>query len=341
MLLKSISQALISMILATFASGAGTPEPLQKMNTVYFDSSNDDGDRRKRLYKGCLFVFPPSPSSLALCEFAREMIKEEFGSLEPLKAQHSLPVEEYAAILSRLKPKFIHHPKSKLYIQGILRERGCDLNKTYFDVPRMRTSTSDNYLTTGIAYAWHPHRDTWYSAPQSQLNWWLPIYEIEANDGVAFHPRYWTEPVANDSNIYNYYEWNKTHRAAAAHYVKEDPRPLPRPVKPVELDPQIRPVCPVGGIILFSGAQLHSTVPNTSGSTRFSIDFRTVHLDDVRAKVGAPNIDSACTGTSLRDFLRGSDLSRVPEDVVALYNDGTEVAGNLIYAPSVPSGPSD
>jgi hypothetical protein len=93
----------------------------------------------------------------------------------------------------------------------------------------------------------------------------------------------------------------------------------------------------VGGIIMFSGAQLHSTVPNTSGKTRFSIDFRTVHLDDLVAKKGAPNIDSECTGTSLRDFLRTSDLSRVPDDVVALYCDGTETMGDLIYQPANPT----
>jgi len=307
------------------------------MNALYFDAPVNDEVRRTRLYDGQLFIFSPCPSSLALCEFAREMIQEAFGSLDPLRAQYSLPVKEYAAILSRLKPKFIHHPKSKLYIQGILRERGCDLNKTYFDVPRMRSSTSDNYLTTGIAYAWHPHRDTWYSAPHSQLNWWLPIYETDSNDGVAFHSRYWSDPVVNDSNRYNYYEWNKEHRAAAAKYIKEDPRPLPRPIKPIELEPQIRPIAPVGGIILFSGAQLHSSVPNTSGKTRFSIDFRTVHLDDVAAKRGAPNIDSACTGTTLRDYLRATDLVRIPEDIVSLYNDGTETSGELIYQPVDPN----
>lgn len=303
------------------------------MNTIYFDSKVNDEVRRTRLYEGQLFVFSPCPSSLALCQFAREMIQEEFGALDPRKAQHSLPVEEYAAILARLKPKFIHHPKSKHYIQGILKELDCDLNKTYFDVPRMRSSTSDDYLTTGIAYAWHPHRDTWYSAPHSQLNWWIPVYAIDSNDALAFHSRYWSQPVRNDSTRYNYYQWNKEHRPAAAKYVKSDPRPLPRPIESIELDPQIRPICAVGGIILFSGAQLHSTVPNHSGQTRFSIDFRTVHLDDVIAKAGAPNIDSSCTGTSLRDFLCGTDFSRMPEDIASLYDDGTEITGDLVYQP--------
>jgi hypothetical protein len=300
-------------------------------SVIYFDSPFVDKIRRTLLYQGRLFVFSPRESTLALCELADRLIREAFGKLSPRQAQYSLPVEEYAAILADLKPKFIHHPRSKECIQAILADMTCDLDKTYFDVPRMRSSTSDNYLTTGIAYAWHPHRDTWYSAPMCQLNWWIPIYDIDADDGVAFHPQYWNEPVANDSRIYNYYEWNKTHRAAASQFVKADPRPLPRPVEPVKLEPQIRPVCPAGGIIIFSGAQLHSSVPNTSGKTRFSIDFRTVDLDDVKDKRGAPNIDSECTGTSLRDFLKGTDLSRIPEDVVSLYNDGTEGAGDLIY----------
>jgi len=307
--------------------------PQGHMNIIHLDSKVSDEVRRNSLYEGHLFVFSPSASSLALCEFAREMIAEAFGGLDPLKAQYELPVEDYAKILSQLKPKFIHHPQSKAYIRGILEEHGCDPTKTYFDVPRMRTSTSDNYLTTGIAFAWHPHRDTWYSAPASQLNWWMPAFEIDANDGVAFHCRYWNEPVLNDSNRYNYYKWNQEHRGAATNYIKSDPRPLPRPLEPVELDSQIRPIVPVGGIILFSAAQLHSSVPNASGKTRFSIDFRTVHLDDLLARRGAPNIDSACTGTSLRDFLRATDYSRIADDVVALYSDGTETMGTLIYQP--------
>ena len=68
---------------------------------------------------------------------------------------------------------------------------GCDLDDTYFDVPRMRTATHGGYLTAGIAYAFHPHRDTWYSAPFSQINWWIPMYEIEPDNSMAFHLRYW------------------------------------------------------------------------------------------------------------------------------------------------------
>lgn len=101
----------------------------------------------------------------------------------------------------------------------------------------------------------------------------------------------------------------------------------------MELDPQIRVINGPGGIVAFSAAQMHSTVPNTSGRTRFSIDFRTVNIEDVKNKIGAPNIDSECTGTSLRDFMRSSDLTRMPEEIAALYDDAAVEGGVLVYQP--------
>src|SRR4051812_3814627 len=222
------------------------------MNTVYFDANVSDDVRRASLYQGQLYVYSATSGSRDLVELARTLVREAFGSHDPETAQYAMPVEAYAALLAELKPKFIHHPESKRCIQQILRELGCDPDQTYFDVPRMRTATSDSYLTSGIAYAFHPHRDTWYSAPFSQLNWWLPIFDIESDRSMAFHPRYWNEPVLNSSRTYDYAEWNKTSRFNAAQHVKADTRVQPRPEQPLELDPQLRIVAPVGGLLVFS-----------------------------------------------------------------------------------------
>jgi hypothetical protein len=286
------------------------------VSTIYFDSIFSDEIRRKHLYNGQMFVFSPCASAIALCDFARGMVEEAFAPLDPREAQHSLPVEKYVDILAQLKPAFIHHPESKQLIQGILKESGCDLNKTYFDVPRLRTATSDRYLTAGIAYAFHPHRDTWYSAPQCQINWWIPVYDITPENAMAFHPRYWSQPVKNTSRDYNYAQWIKESRKNAAQHIQTDTRKQPHAEETLEMEPQLRLITQVGGMILFSGAQMHSTIPNTSGYTRFSIDFRTVHFDDVIAQKGAPNIDSACTGTSLGDFLRGTDFYPITDTLL-------------------------
>jgi hypothetical protein len=301
------------------------------MNTIYFDSTFGDEERRKRLYDGQLFVFSPLPSSMALCEFARELIQEAFQGLDPSRAQFDLTTERYVAVLAKLKPRFVHHPQSMKLVQKMLAGLGCDLSKTYIDVPRLKSIPHGEKHASGLTLAIHPHRDTWYSAPFCQLNWWLPIYDLESASALAFHPPYWSRPLLNGSSRFNHYRWNKYGRKAAATDIEQYVQDQPRPEEPVELDPQIRPITRAAGILLFSGAQLHSAVPNTSGRTRFSIDFRTVHVDDVVAKAGAPNVDSAATGTTLRDFLRGTDQARIPEEIVALYDDEPVTDGEIIF----------
>lgn len=289
------------------------------MTAVFTNAALDDERRRRALYGGDVFVYSAGSGSRSLVEHARSLIAEAFGALDPETAQHQMAVEDFASLLAGLKPRFIHHPTSKALIQTLLSEFGCELEKTYFDVPRLRTSTSDDYLVSGISYAFHPHRDTWYSAPFSQINWWIPIFPVEVDNVMAFHPRYWSEGIQNGSRRYDYGEWSRTSRGAAATHIASDTRDQPRPEQAVELEPQIRVVPEPGGVLLFSGNQLHSTVPNNTGRTRFSIDFRTVHLNDVVGRHEAPNVDSACTGTSLGDFLRAGDLEPIGADIVMEY----------------------
>jgi hypothetical protein len=306
-----------------------------EMTIVNVDAKVDDQTRRQRLYAGELFAYSASPSVRALCEFARERIEEAFGTLEPRTAQHQLPVEEFVSIIGPLKTKFTHHPRSKELMQALFREFGCALESTYLDVPRLRVVSSDGYLTTGMGYAHPPHRDTWYSAPMAQINWWLPIYDLVPEDCLAFHPYYWDHPVRNDSHRFNYYEWNRERKTVSQH-ITSDTRFQPGAQEPIDLENQIRVITNPGGVILFSGAQLHSTVPNTSGVTRFSIDFRTVHISDLRDRCCAPNVDSAPLGTNLRDFLRATDLSQLPPEVIAMYDDEGAAQGredDLVFRP--------
>lgn len=304
------------------------------MNTIYFDSAVSDNARRKKIYDGQIFVFSPRPASIALSDFARELTEEAFGSLDPREAQNTLSPEEFVAIIAPLKPRFIHHPKTKELLRKLIEDMGCDLETTFFDVPRMRVSCHGTYLNSGVAYALHPHRDTWYSAPLSQLNWWIPLYDFHSESAVAFQPKYWSQPVKNGSATYNHYEWNKNGRKNAAQHIKKDTRKQPHPEEHVELDPQIRVVCPKGGILLFSGAQLHWTVPNTSGLTRFSIDFRTTNINDLRAMKGAPNVDSYPQGTTLREHLRLSDLGAMPQHIIDMYENTIPPEGeDLVFKP--------
>jgi hypothetical protein len=289
------------------------------MAAVYVDSTLKENDRRNLLYEGELFVFSPTESSAALCKHARDMSEEAFAPHQPETAQEKMSAERYVEILADLKPRFIHDPRCKELIAGMLGELGCDLDRTYFDVPRLRTMAHGEYLNAGLAYQFHAHRDTWFSAPQAQLNWWLPVYGIESNNSMAFHLRYFDKAIENSSAGYDYDEWNRTGRQQAATQVTKETRKQPTAEEELELEPQVRVVAAVGGPLIFSAAHLHSTVPNTTDRTRFSIDFRTVNLDDLEAGVGAPNADAQCTGTTLGDFLRAGDLAPLPDEIIARY----------------------
>src|SRR5262245_31141429 len=105
------------------------------MHSVYFDDPCGDDERRQRLYQGDIFVYSPRPAALAFCNFARGMIEQAFAPHDPETAQHRMPVEKFAEILGRLKPAFINHETSKRHVRDVLSELGCDLGKTYFDVP--------------------------------------------------------------------------------------------------------------------------------------------------------------------------------------------------------------
>ena len=300
------------------------------MGSVFIDSTIADEERRARLYAGDIFILPPTAGTLALIDLARQMLEEAFAPHDPRKIHEKKTAEEVSAILGKLKPLFIHHPECKEIIPRIMLEHGVDGEKLYFDVPRLRSAYPSHFLSAGIAYAFHPHRDTWYSAPMCQLNWWIPIYPLDANNAMGFYPRYFDEAVRNNSEIYNYYEWNTKSRATAAQYVKNDTREQPKAQQ--ELEPvTVRYLPPPGGIIIFSGAQLHETVPNSTEVARYSIDFRTVHYDDVMQRRGAQNVDSRCTGTTMRDYLRASDLSHLPEEAIALYDDGSGVGDRVLY----------
>ena len=300
---------------------------------IYFNRSDSNDDLCSRIYQGELAILSPSAASLAFVEHARNQIESAFAPRHPQQAHEELDVALTVEILARLKPQFIHHPQTRVHLRRLLIEAGCDPYQSFQDVPRLRVAYPADYLSTGLAYAHHPHRDTWYSAPLCQLNWWMPIYDFEANQGMAFHPRYWGAAIRNSSADFNYYQWNADGRRNAVQHVKSDTRVQPRALEPLETEPDVRLVVPVGGIIVFSAAHLHSTVRNETARARWSIDFRTVNLGDLALGRGPVTSDSASTGTSLRDFRRVADFAPMPDDIVARYDDASVGRGVAVFNP--------
>lgn len=272
---------------------------------IFVDPDQSPSDLRQALYDGHLVILTRLKSVADFVDYAREQLIDLFRPYEPEQAHEHFEKAQMARILGAWKPRFIHSEVSERLVRSIIREAGLSEAVTYYDVPKPRTAFPSGHLTTGIAYAFPWHRDVWYSAPAQQINWWLPVYRVRQNNAMTFDLPKFDQAVPNSSAEFDYYE-NNVARLTTASSVTREAQSRPgalhhRPTTDL-------PILPAPGqVLLFSGAQLHATIPNTSGRSRFSVDFRTVDITDVEAHRGAPLVDARCTGTAIRDFHRVVD----------------------------------
>jgi hypothetical protein len=288
------------------------------MNVIHLDPQSTDVNRREKLFNGDFVFYSGTASFSALVDHARAWTERALGA-DSEKAQYRLALDAFIPAASGLKSGFTNDLQTKVLVRNVLESFGCDLDTTYFDVPRLRVVTSDNYLTAGVGYAYKAHRDTWYSSPESQINWWLPVFDLAHDNTMSMYPGYWSRPIPNSSQEFDYQEWCAIGRKMAVGQVGTDSRRHPLPTEEVRSDSESRFVLSSGEVMLFSASHLHATAPNTSGKTRFSIDFRTVHVDDLVNRRGARNIDNRSTGTTLGDFLHARDFSPIEPHVVEQY----------------------
>src|SRR5258708_19857273 len=106
----------------------------------------------RRLWEGQLFVYSPRRSTVAFVDFARSMIEETFEGRDPRDAQDSMEIQQYADLLGKLKPAFIHHLESKRHLQNIFKDFGCDLARPYFALPKIPSPTTEAYLPPALPF---------------------------------------------------------------------------------------------------------------------------------------------------------------------------------------------
>ena len=276
---------------------------------IYVNRRLSDDDRRERLFDGALFLYSCPAASRKIVEWARELIDAAFGDLHDIYHAHEkLAVEDFIKRAGPLKSKFTNDPKSAVLCQELIVAMGCDPELTYFDLPRLRVAPPGNYLTSGVSYAYKPHRDTWYAHPKQLVNYWVPVFDSEPSTVMSMYIDYFHRPVNNVSAQWDYDEWVKNSRFAAADNITEEKRQHPVPTQDLGETTDLRIVQNAGDLMVFSTCNLHATAPNETDYIRYSFDLRTLHLEDLRQNRGPDNLDGRATGSTVKDFLRVNDL---------------------------------
>ena len=298
---------------------------------IHLDPTLSAQGLRAQLYAGDLVLLTQLRAVTKMVAHTRAHLEALFAPHDPELAHEQYSPAELATMLGTWKPKFIHDERSTQIVRDIVRQIGFAPTKTHYDVPKPRTSFPVGHLTTGIAFAFPWHRDVWYSAPAQQINWWLPIYPVRADNAMRFDTACFDRPVPNDSAKFDYYRHNVGRKTIATQVTVEVQARPSAPAHPTQAEVIVLP--PPGSILLFSGAHLHATVPNTSGLSRYSVDFRTVDVDDLVAGVGAALVDVACTGTAIRDFRNVDDNRPFAEATIEQLFGASPSEAVLVYEP--------
>ncbi len=189
----------------------------------------------------------------------------------------------------------VNSAECKPLFAAALDAAGATKKNLFWDTLGLRVAPpllgADDWNRRGFRSHVAVHRDTWGAGFQAQMNWWTPVWPLAARRTMGFYPSYWTRPLPNTSAEWSFREFLASRKRAsggrAAAYPSA-PRALSEPdenAAPLMMHP--------GELLCFSSAYLHCSIPNATSLTRFSLEIRTLHLDDLRKRRGAPNADNA------------------------------------------------
>ena len=261
---------------------------------------------RQSIYEGAILRRPATPATRRLVSFVVAQLDNEFGTAVPHKLlQFSLPPDELYQRIGKVRRAVFASDEMRSLVRAVMSEHGFSPEANALDSARLRAVTDRGHENPLAAAAYTAHRDTWYGNPQAQINWWIPLCDVSEGETFAFFPMYFDKPVANDSAAFDYDKWAMQvgfqNTCPASTIV---PAVYPATTEEFARDGIVPFAAKAGEIILFAASHLHQTCKNVSGATRLSVDFRTVHIGDHEAGLGAPNVDNQSTGCALVDYLK-------------------------------------
>lgn len=266
---------------------------------------------RRAVYEGDVFLLPETAASQQLVVDARAALADALGCREGevRDVPQQLDNAELFARIGKLRKALYLEPQFHAAVRDVIAAFGIDPARVAFDPLRLRVIRHRGHENPLAAPVYHPHRDTWYSHPPALIAWWVPLDELAPEETFVFYPERFAAPVPNDSEIFDYGDWvrdgwelkigwQKLEAGATSSY--------PRAVPGADGGRAVGFACRTAQNLVFSGAHFHATLPQATGRTRFSLDFRIVDLDDHAAGLGAPNVDNRSRGSALRDYVQPS-----------------------------------
>ena len=265
-----------------------------------------DINRKKIVIDGERLILPPSPHSLSLVSNIQCLIQTEFA-IEDIRCVHlNANSDHFFKKMGSLRRKIYLDDTYQAMTFELFETLGFKKDNIAFDPFRLRAITPSGHLNPAAAPIYFPHRDTWYAHPQSLMVLCIPLHDVEEEETFVFYPDYFAQPVANNSEVFNYDDWVKDGPDLKIGWQNPNSgrtATYPRSDVYFHAEKTSGFSCKKASQLLFSGSHYHKTLPLQNDKTRFSIDVRFVHLEDIYQKVEAHNTDNRSQGSTLKDYI--------------------------------------
>jgi hypothetical protein len=276
------------------------------MKIIRTDSSISDKDRADILFSGDLLIQRDISAMHQLIEWTSTLLNDALKPLGAVTAQANLTPEKFIKLTTDAQTNFRVSEQARSLFFKALEECGVDLKESYYDhFPLRIVPYGTEYGGARNSFI-SPHRDTWGSNIHSQINWWAPIYELEESRTIAIYPKYWADPIANDTSDWRFDKHIESRRNTPKGLKAPYPS-APSPMETVDESEVVKVMLEPGDVLSFSSAHLHASVPNSSKLTRYSVEMRTINQKDLQAGREAPNVDNEATELMYNWFKRITD----------------------------------
>lgn len=274
------------------------------------------------LLQGKIFnrLFPAS--LLSFLHQIQERLQSYFPEGDPRQVVKNLTSAQLLTRMKLLRDEIITSEPLLVQFCPVWTELGFDLKELYLDAIRIRCVPDkfhENVQAKSVSYI---HRDPWYANPQCQLNFWIPIYDVEKGAGFSIYPTYFDKTIPNNSNLFDYQEWLELGGFQSNKVFPDRKQIFPAPLQFNDTVENVNIYAEAGEMVCFASHHLHGTSPNLSGKARFTLEVRFVLRSHLESRLGPQRIDNFSKGSTLVHMY---DLIRhdpVPMELIKHYEDG-------------------
>ena len=235
---------------------------------------------KQSIFNGTIFIFKKFSSCEKIVHLTNGYFYKYFGyNIENFIKNENPKIFEKKKI-EDFQEKIKNSNKLSVCFGYFLRNLKFNIKETSSDKITFRYSPVKKNPPRGILKPTKAHRDTWASNVFNQINWWLPLHNVDESNSIFIAPDYFKKKVDNNSNEWSFENFKK---------IKNYPS---TPISEMNFNKKnmINFKLEIGDVLCFSGNHIHGSVQGEK--KRINLETRTICVNDEKNFVIPRNIDS-------------------------------------------------